>query len=67
MNIPICRDCAHAFVELSNERPPIYLCNRYRSLADGVTRISCDAVRHFRCGIQAIGFEPKNAQEATCS
>lgn len=59
--LPVCQHCLHA----PDERRPagsgllILTCDCYRSLADGVTRIPCDAVRNFRCGIQASGFESK--------
>ena len=61
-NIPLCRDCKHALDERRpiGSGPAILTCNRYRSLADGQTRIACDAARNFRCGIAGIGFEPKS-------
>jgi hypothetical protein len=61
VNLPFCKDCHHAHNERRPVRsgPAILTCDRYRSLADGKTRIPCDAVRNFRCGIQGLGFEPK--------
>ena len=60
--LPFCRDCKHAHDERRPARsgPAILTCTRYRSLADGVTRIACDAVRNFRCGLAGTGFEPKD-------
>ena len=45
--VPFCVDCRHAHDERRplGSGPVILTCNRFRSLADGVTRISCDAVR----------------------
>lgn len=62
MTGPFCIDCRHSFDERrpAGSGPPILTCDRYRSLADGKTRIACDAVRNFRCGLQGISFEPKD-------
>src|SRR3954454_23978240 len=61
--LPLCRDCKHAHDERRPARsaPPILTCDRYRSLADGVTRIACDAARNLRCGLAATGFEAKGS------
>jgi hypothetical protein len=59
--VPLCVDCRHAHDERrpAGSGPAILTCHRYRSLADGKTRIPCDAVRNFRCGLAGTGFEPK--------
>jgi hypothetical protein len=57
--VPLCVDCQHVHDERLAPGPPILFCDRYRSLADGKTRLPCDAVRNFRCGLAGTGFEPK--------
>jgi hypothetical protein len=59
--VPLCVDCRHIYDERRpiGSGPPILFCDRYRSFADGKTRLACDAVRNFRCGLSGTGFELK--------
>jgi hypothetical protein len=64
--VPLWVDCRHAHDERrpAGSGPAIRTCNRFRSLADGVTRIACDAVRNFRCGLAGTGLEAKDEGSA---
>ena len=59
--LPLCADCRHSHDERrpTGSGPAMVTCARYRSLADGLTRVPCDAVRNFRCGLAGIGCESK--------